>query len=494
MKNIKRISALVLALIMVLALTATAFAADLTGGEVGGTDFPKDKPTDQGKSINLKKEIKAFNPDETLIYGPAITYTYTIAAASGDELVTITDDTTDHNSGLATTVTVNAGVTANVVTMTGTSANTIAWTNADILEASAAGTANYKNLTVDFSNVVFGQPGVFRYKISETAASYTTSGVTDGDITATRYLDVYVMRSADYKELNTDVATDHADYKDAYVPGDWTIYGYVCISPESVASNAGGTTNVTTSTAKTDGFVSVPDPDGDPSTDDGVTGDEYHTYNLTVGKTLVGDATMNSHKFPFDVAWTAGAATGTFQFAVETTGNAQVTSTNEASTAKSLSGVDASALKKVGGENAVDTADKDGTPSIADSATVKYIGIPQAAYVTVTETNDVVGTTYATTATETIGSGSAADVVWTGGTAARSADNKTATMGNGNTAIYAQAAAPEADSNVAIQVTNTLSIISPTGVAFRVAPYVLMLFAGMALVLITRRRENTEEV
>ena len=110
-----------------------------------------------------------------------------------------------------------------------------------------------------------------------------------------------------------------------------------------------------------------------------------------------------------------------------------------------------------------------------------------------TETNDVVGTTYATTATETIGSGSAADVVWTGGTAARSADNKTATMGNGNTAIYAQAAAPAADSNVAVQVTNTLSIISPTGVAFRVAPYAMILFAGVALLLVSRRRKEAEE-
>ena len=147
----------------------------------------------------------------------------------------------------------------------------------------------------------------------------------------------------------------------------------------------------------------------------------------------------------------------------------------------------------VGGASAVSTVDKDGTPSIASGATVKYIGIPQAAYATVTETNDVTGTTYTTTATETIGSGSATDVVFANtSTAALSSDSKKATTDQGDTAVYAQGT-PTADSNYAVQFTNTLAIISPTGVAFRVAPYVLMLFAGMALVLITRRRENTEE-
>lgn len=470
MKNIKRISALVLALIMVLALTATTLAdVSLTGGEVGGYTTADTQNVDD-KVINLKKEITVYNPDEALIYGPAITYTYAIEAASGGELVTITDETGDHASELATTATALAGVTEGV-SMTGTASNTIAWTNADILDASAAGTANYKNLTVDFSNVVFGQPGVFRYKISETAASYTTSGVTDGGISAVRYLDVYVMRSSTYTDGST--------------AAQWKVYGYVCVNSE--AATTAITPSSAVNTVKTNGFV-----DTNPA-DDTSTADEYHTYNLTVGKKLMNDTTMNGHKFPFDVAWTAGAATGTFQFAVETTGNAQVTSTNEASTAKSLSGVDASALKKVGSADVVGTADKDGTPSIANDGTVKYIGIPTGTKATVTETNDVVGTTYATTATETIGTGSATNVVWTGGTSAKSTDNKTATMDHSDTTIYAQTSAPAADSNVAIQVTNTLSIISPTGVAFRVAPYVLMLFAGMALVLITRRRENTEE-
>ena len=52
----------------------------------------------------------------------------------------------------------------------------------------------------------------------------------------------------------------------------------------------------------------------------------------------------------------------------------------------------------------------------------------------------------------------------------------------------------KADANVTVTFTNTLLTISPTGVALRIAPYAIMLFVGIALFVITRRRENTEEV
>lgn len=482
MKQIKKISALVLALVLVLSLSVSAFAAaDLTNGEVGGFTTA-DTPNVNDKVVNIKKEITAYNPDETLIYGPAITYTYTIAPASGSELVSITDSTStannddpDHYSGLSTTVTALGGVTAGLTVNSGaagtsTSATgTIAWTNADVLEASATGTANYKNLTLDFTNVNFGAPGVYRYKIEEAAASYTSSGVTDGSSTAIRYLDVYVMRSDAY-----DAATLAAE--------DWRVYGYVCIDSSL------GTTAVTASTTKTNGFV-----DSNAATTTS-TADEYRTYNLTIGKTLTGDPTMNGHKFPFDATWTKGPASGSFQFIVKENGTASVTKEAQAATT-TVNGttVAADTLYKVGGADAVDTADKDGTPLIANGGTIKYIGIPNGTKVTVTETNDVIGTTYFTTGTETIGTGNATSIAWTGGTSIKTQDKLIATMDPDKTTIYAQASAPAEDSNVAIQVTNTLAIISPTGVVLRVAPFIVMLAAGIIILLVTRRYRRRKE-
>ncbi len=472
MMKLQKIGSLLLVLALVLTVSA-AFATSptsLSGGEAGGYTSP-DTQTVDDKVVSIQKEITVFNPDEALIYGPAITYTYTVTPGTA---VSVTDATTDHSSGTAVSTTTIPGIITGVKVNGGTAGTsesatgTLAWTNADILDASASGTANSKAFTVDFSDVVFTQPGVYRYLITESANAYTTSGVTETTGTHTRYLDVYVMRSDVY-----DTAEITSE--------DWRIYGYVCVIENEDITPDGDTT--TAGAVKTNGFVTA--------TNDGtaVKADEYHTYNLTVGKTLTGDATMNSHKFPFDVAWTADSATGTFQFAVEESDAAVTKTAQAAATSVGGTAVAANTLYKVGSADAVGTADKDGSPSIANDSTVKYIGIPTGTKVTVTETNNVTGTTYATTAKD-----GDADVAFTGGTATLSNENKTATMSENATVAYAQAAAPAADTNAAIQFTNTLSLISPTGYVVRFAPYALMLIGGIALLIVAKKhRKHTEE-
>ena len=54
-KTLKKISALILSGAMVVAMSASAFAANLTNGEVGGYTSP-DTPTIQDRSVNIKKE------------------------------------------------------------------------------------------------------------------------------------------------------------------------------------------------------------------------------------------------------------------------------------------------------------------------------------------------------------------------------------------------------------------------------------------------------
>ena len=454
---------------------------------VAGTWTEKDKPIVQNKSVTLKKEITVYNPSETLIYGPEIKYTYTIASASGSELKDITDDTADHVSGLATTVTTlgadkiksgNPSITGQ--DNDGNIKNQIRWLNTDILEASATGTPNYKTLTIDFSQVVFSQPGVYRYKITEAADAYTTSGVTNGKISEIRYLDVYVMRSDNYSEENKDTAAA------------WSIYGFVCSGSADLA-------NITPSSKnKTNGFV-----DGDKPTEDGSTADEYHTYNLTVGKTLTGDNTMDTHQFPFDVAFvngTEGTATETFRFAVRTSGNATIRENlHENVAGKTVTGKDVAekALNYTTVSDVVTTAKKDGEPTIANGATVTYIGIPDTVKATVTETNDVAGTTYTTrvyadTWTTTYAT-PRTQVNFTAGTAVMDEGKTLATMDPNDTAAYAQSAAPAIDTNQAIQFTNALAIISPTGVTLRFAPYILILAAGIVLLLVSRRRKSNIE-
>lgn len=457
MKNtMKKALALALAVLMMASLSVAVFAegeAELTGGEVGGY-AQADSPTVQNKTLILKKELTAYNLDETQIQAPTISYTYTIAPV--EPSFNVTDEASDHATGIgARTVPTKAGITAGV-TLTGTAVNTIAWTNTDTLTASATGTANYKDLKIDFSNVVFTGPGIYRYIITETAPNYAASGVTATTGTHTRYLDVYVKAS------NT--------FTNGSAASDWDIYGYVCMYDSEDVDPDGDTT--TTGAMKTNGFVAGTNDDTE------IKADSYYTFNVTVSKTVQNDNYAKAtHAFPFTVIFTNADVTQSVDISSKTTGTTPDGFIDPAPAALSA-------------------GNTKGVVSIKDGASVKYIGIPNGTSVEVYETNDMTGVIYQVTTTLTP----------TG--TAPTTDNSVS-WDDAPTVAVAQAAEKEAfqstkatitttpdvddDNAYAVAVTNRLLTISPTGVSLRVAPYALMLCAGLLLVFFSRRRKAKAE-
>ena len=117
---------------------------------------------------------------------------------------------------------------------------------------------------------------------------------------------------------------------------------------------------------------------------------------------------------------------------------------------------------------------------IADGASIQYVGIPAGTRISITETNDVTGAVYRV---ETSG----ADKELEGENIYKDATSSAAGITIGETA------GQKVDANRDVTFTNTLQQISPTGVVLRVAPYILMLAAGVVLLVIARRRRTANE-
>lgn len=394
MKNTwKKLGAIALVLMLMMSLSVNAFAdATMTPTGVLGA-----KTNTLDKILIIPVKLKVYNPDEDTVYAPNISYSFSVAAGSAGKTIT------DAENVQAATKT--AALPAYTNTLSWSSATTTVGADSSGDNATAA---NVQNLTLNFSGVTFGAAGVYRYTITETA-TYTGTGVTAG---ATG---------------KTDDTTTHILYLDVYVrdsetaAGD-TIYGYVLHTADD---------DTKSSSAKVAGFE-----------------DEYHTSNLTVSKTLVNDAAMNSHEFPMAVTIAEGSVSAGFHLLTKKTGTATVAAT---------------------------LADKTYTDSakVAKGGTVKYVGLPTGATFTVTETNDVTGTTYSVT--HAIDGTSTEDGnKYTGGTA--TADVTTVAKDTAHTVAF----------------INELVIISPTGVVMRVAPYALMLIGGIVLLVISRRRKAEE--
>ena len=435
MTKIKKFGALLLALVLVLSLSAPAFAdADLTGDGIVG-DFTNDNAQVQGNTVILYKEITASNPDSSTVNAPTITYSYAIAAGSAD--MDLNDAPSAHTSSNSVHVKTQAGI-GNPTIKGSVAANTwvdnkLVFSPAVQLETTPEGKANLFQIKIDFTDVFANAgAGVYRYQITETAANKDASGITEGEISETRFLDVYVN-------------------------GNHEIYGYVCFTNNNGIDGRPDSSTVAAA-GKTPGFVAV--TEGSTAT-----ADQYHTFNLTVTKDVKNDnyTETTHHQFPFSITMANGTVSAKVLPIVTASANATWTALAE----------DGVSLSNITWDNC----------KIADEATIAFVGIPCGTKVTIKETNNVVGVTYnsASTGADT----NAADkYIFTG-------EVSNDAVANGNTAL-AVAGKNYAGTNQ-ITFTNTLVLISPTGVVLRIAPYALMLSAGIVLFVLSRKRKAAEE-
>ena len=452
MKNtFKKISAIVLAVVMLLAMSTTAFAAGDEGRTAPGTaadTYTGSNNTNatsvaNGTTIPLTKSIVFVNANGSAVYEPNISFAYAVEPASiAESTYTVTDGTTPD----PVTAYVHPGPTGGVTGTTiafgvelGGTATTAVTTNANGVDVERTG-----SLALDISK--FERPGVYRYKITETPdpTDVTTVGLTARTeaYNNVRFLDVYIHRNA----------SDNLE-----------MYGAVIF--KSTATTA-GQDNITTSTTKTTGY----EPTSGTLKDD-TTVDRYTTYDIVVKKTVDGSMADKNHEFPFYVTVSNTISGAKFTYTAdgsETFTGATVTSGVGALTATSF---------QIGSDA------KTSNLTLKHNDTITITGVPSNQTtdlaIVVKEFNDTYDS-YTPSVSATNGT-----ISMTAGTA------MTAQTGSDTTSSFAIKTNDVASQTITLN--NNLTEISPTGVVLRVAPYALMLGAGIVLFLLSRRRKEENE-
>ena len=448
-RGLKKFGAFLLTAVMALAMNSTVLAAatlpDASSEEgVSGKWTAKDTTIPQDASVNIKKEIIAFNPNGTEVHAPVVTYTYTVTPATVTGL-TVTDEDADHTSNTAVIAPVKAGITTGVV-VTGTAAGsagdatsaigTLVFDNSTTWTTAAGGDTNEYDINVDFSGVTFAQPGVYRYKIEETIPATYTNGYAD-----------FAMEDGDADTL----------YLDVYVDGNGDIYGYVCMTANDSVDPS--------TTTKINGFV-----DGTAADNS----DKYYTYDLVLSKDVVNDTYGESNiAYPFTVIF-SNPENYTSTFTIEET----------------------AALGSTGISPAAASAPTwSGVAEVKDGANITYTGIPAGVDVDVYETNIASGVTY-TVSTVVTGGTAVVDNNVIAGTAPASAVAQTTKADYESTKATVNTAAITTTVAQSVAITNTLLLISPTGFVVRFAPYALVLMGGIFLIVlgvVLYKRTNREE-
>lgn len=448
----KKIFALVLAVVMVLAMGTTAFAAGDDGRTIGtktdtytGSSQTEATGMAATSAIPLTKSIVFVNVNDSAVYEPNVSFTYAVEPATiAESTYTVTDNATPN----PVTAYVHPGPTDGVTGTTiafgvevGGTATTAVTTSANGVDVERTG-----SLGLDISK--FDRPGVYRYKITETPdpSDVTSVGLTarTEDYNNIRFLDVYIHRnSSDALEM----------------------YGAVIF--KSTASTAGQDI-ITTSTTKTTGY----EPTSGTLKDD-ATVDRYTTYDIVVKKTVDGSMADKNHEFPFYVTVSNTISGAKFTYTAdgsETFTGATVTSGVGTLTATSF---------QIGSDA------KTSNLTLKHNDTITIIGVPSNQTtdlaIVVKEFNDTYDS-YTPSVNATNGT-----ISMTAGTA------MTAQTGFDTTSSFAIKTNDVASQTITLN--NNLTEISPTGVVLRIAPYAIMLAAGVTLFVVfaVKRRKNEEE-
>lgn len=499
MTKMKKLGALLLALVLALSLSAPAFAVANTGSSDydGNTGHPFALQT-SATTLSIKKEIVLFNVDESTIFDPNVVYSYSVSTVNVDDgtpKVTgfVLNDNTKTTAavvkdGVNGAVTIQGrkvdqyeGTTASAnhsVTGTSGAATTLIFggdngtKNATLDEGTTITTSNaggtngkvsvgYIDVTVNPATIYAAEkgPGIYRYKISDTTtdATLTAAGITrDTDYVKDLYLDVYVKNNT-----NNPV--------DGYV-----VYGYVLFK-EGATTDANKNL-VIEYASSTDESVKV---DGYTVLSEVAKADQYHTYNVEVTKAITGALADKRHNFPFRVDLSNAAITSQddFYYVVTTDGTAATPVTANLAADGSW------------GLGDVTTTPASSALKFQDGDGILITGLPVSTKINVQEYND----------TFDVYTASAKDEA----TATLNLDNTSTTPTTDaeavvfeNTKIAKLHAVKDVDyttSKDIVAFTNNIETVSPTGVVMRIAPYAIMLGFGIALLLVIRRRRDEEE-
>ena len=515
MKNkMKALSTVLLALIMIFAMSISTFAADneFNGGtEKGKAQENADRSGESlgtNNTLVFEKGIKLVDADDKFYIPnvPNLVFTYAVTAPD------VADGTKVSDGLVATTVRKGVGtVSVSAVDTANQFTNGVKFVNNDGSNViSNVGTDNdpvyiaKEKLKLDFTNALSAatQPGVYRYMITETATlkgndankGYDYSGdvsVTESDV---RYVDMYVRWKADD-------------------PTKLEIYGYTMFKGDPKYSSTDVPNNITAKD-KTDGFTYDKSTTSVTLTQDNtaegertyeVTNDlsgitTYTTYDLVVRKTVSGAMADKSREFDIDVLIDK-LPNGDGVFFI----NDNNVYTKPDGEDGAINALKLKSAKEAVGEGATkagtvsdNTFTISGDPKLRHDEYLVVKGIPSGVGSKTPTKYDVMEED---TATKTDGytmsykKDSSAEADPTDSYNDKVANHGNVASGGATmTPTFAMAKNGENTTNKnAFYVDNNLKAISPTNVVMRFAPYLFILGAGIMLLMVSRRRKAEQE-